>query len=336
MPTSVASGRIGRVHDGTAGRTAGCDLIVRPLRDGEVDLFTSMPGSSGPWHPDFVRDYRELLAARHYRLQWTWVALRGGTVVARAAWWGFPDSDGPYTLDWLEFASEVDGAELVRAAHRVLRTPDGATPEYHLFVPLDWRDRRPVRELTQRRLAAARGAGMKIQVERWSYLWTLADGLVPAPPTRLRLRPVTAEDTDLLVDVLARVATGSLDVATKTKLARHPTAEAFGRAELADLGSFPAPRTWWRLAYDADGELIGLAVPTRNYSIPVVGYVAVLPEHRGRGYVDELLAETTRVLVENGADRIGADTDSTNTPMAAAFDRAGYRKLKVRLVIGSP
>jgi len=312
------------------------DLIIRPLRDGEVGLFTSMPGSSGRWHPDFQRDYRELLAARHYRLPWTWVALREGTVVARAAWWGFPDNDAPYTLDWLDFATERDGAELVLAAHQVLRTPDGASPEYHLFLPLDWRDRRPVRELTQRRLAAARGAGMQVQVERWSYLWTLPEGQVPPPPTRLRFRAVTAADTDLLVDVLARVASGSLDVATRAKLARHPTPAEFGRADLADLEGFPAPRTWWRLGYDRAGELVGLAVPTRNYSIPVVGYIAVVPEQRGRGYVDELLAETTRVLVEHGADRVGADTDSTNTPMAAAFDRAGFRKLKVRLVIGTP
>jgi ribosomal protein S18 acetylase RimI-like enzyme len=308
-------------------------LTIRPLGHGEVDLFTTMPGSSGRWHPDFHRDYRELLAARHYRLDWTWVALRGDTVVARAAWWGFPDNDAPYTLDWLEFATEDDGAALVRAAHQVLRTPDGTTPEYHLFLPLDWRDRRPVRVLTEQRLAAARGAGMDVQVERWSYLWTLPDGPLPPPHTRLRFRAVTVEDTDLLVDVLARVATGSLDVATKGKLARHPAPAQFGRAELADLEGFPAPRTWWRLGYDAGGELAGLAVPTRNYSIPVVGYVAVLPQRRGLGYVDELLAETTRVLVDHGADRIGADTDSTNTPMAAAFDRAGYRKIKVRLVV---
>ena len=64
-------------------------------------------------------------------------------------------------------------------------------------------------------------------------------------------------------------------------------------------------------------------------------YIAVLPEHRGHGYVDDLLAETTRVLTEHGADRIGADTDSTNAPMAAAFDRAGYRRIKIRLVIGA-
>lgn len=318
-------------------------LTIRPLREGEAELFTSMPGTSGRYHPDFHRDYHDLLERGQYRPGWTWVALRDGTVVARGAWWGFPDNEGPFTLDWLDFATPQDGAALVRAAHEVLRTPDGAPPEYHLFLPLDWREQPRARELTERRLVAARGAGLDVQVERWSYLWTphsaaslgaasLGAASLGREP-RLTFRAVTEEDTGLLVDVLTRVAAGSLDVATKAKLARHPSPEAFGRAELADLEGFPAPRTWWRLGYDASGALAGFAAPTRNFSIPVVGYIAVLPEHRGRGYVDDLLAETTRVLVEHGATHIGADTDSTNTPMAAAFDRAGYRKMRARLVI---
>jgi RimJ/RimL family protein N-acetyltransferase len=311
-------------------------LTIRPLADGETGLFLEMPGSSGQFHPDFRKDYLELLEQGQYRPDWTWVALRDGVVVARAAWWGFPDNSGPYTLDWLEFDTPAEGAELIRAAHQVLRTPDGAIPEYHLFLPMDWRSQPEVRSLTERRLAAAIGAGMRERVERWSYLWTSADGLMPGPG-RLTFRAVAGgdRDTNLLVDLLARVAVDSLDVATKAGLARHSDPTEFGRVELADLESFPAPRSWWRFAYDANGDLVGLAVPTRNYSIPVVGYIAVLPEHRGHGYVDDLLAETTRVLVEHGADQIGADTDSTNTPMAAAFDRANYRKIRVRLVIAA-
>lgn len=311
-------------------------LVIRPIRDDEAQLFTSMPGSSGRWHPDFRRDYHELAAQGQYRPQWTWVALRADTVVARGAWWGFPDNDAPFTLDWLDFDRPQDGTALLRAANQALRTPDGGIAEYHLFLPLDWRDRAPVLELTQRRLAAARGAGMDVLVERWSYLFTAGTQAPPPPPGRLRFRAATDADTELLVDLLARVAVGSLDVATRARSARLTDPQRFGRTELAELESFPAPRGWWQLGYDGSGALVGLAVPTRNYSTPVVGYIAVLPEHRGHGYVDELLARTTRVLLDQGATRIGADTDSTNTPMAAAFTRAGYRKLRARLVIGSP
>ena len=74
----------------------------------------------------------------------------------------------------------------------------------------------------------------------------------------------------------------------------------------------------------ADGELVGLTVASRNYADPVIGYVAVLPEHRGRGYSYDLLVEATHLLVAEGADRIIANTDVTNLPMAATFAKAGY------------
>jgi RimJ/RimL family protein N-acetyltransferase len=85
----------------------------------------------------------------------------------------------------------------------------------------------------------------------------------------------------------------------------------------------PSPRAWWRLA-TVDGHLVGLTVPSRNYTDPVIGYVAVLPEHRGHGYSYDLLVEATHLLVAEGADRIIANTDVTNLPMAAAFAKAGY------------
>lgn len=37
-----------------------------------------------------------------------------------------------------------------------------------------------------------------------------------------------------------------------------------------------------------------------------------------------------------GADTIEADTDLANQPMAAAFDRAGYRTFARRVVLSTP
>jgi RimJ/RimL family protein N-acetyltransferase len=50
----------------------------------------------------------------------------------------------------------------------------------------------------------------------------------------------------------------------------------------------------------------------------------VLPEHRGNGYIDEILAEGTCILSVQNVPRIRAATDLGNTPMANAFQRAGY------------
>jgi len=94
---------------------------------------------------------------------------------------------------------------------------------------------------------------------------------------------------------------------------------------------------WWRVAQTPAGEIAGFGIPSQNTDYPVVGYLGVLPEHRGRGYVDQIRAEITRILVaETGATAIRADTDLENRPMAAAFERAGYRVHGRRLVASAP
>ncbi|MBP2704636.1 hypothetical protein JOL79_12510 [Microbispora sp. RL4-1S] len=52
--------------------------------------------------------------------------------------------------------------------------------------------------------------------------------------------------------------------------------------------------------------------------------LARMPAHRGNGYIDEILAEGTRILSAEDVPRIRAATDLGNTPMANAFQRAGY------------
>jgi RimJ/RimL family protein N-acetyltransferase len=62
----------------------------------------------------------------------------------------------------------------------------------------------------------------------------------------------------------------------------------------------------------------------------------VLPALRGRGYIDDLVAETTRFHAARGEPRISATTDTTNQPMAAAFRRAGYQETGIRYVFMAP
>jgi RimJ/RimL family protein N-acetyltransferase len=71
-------------------------------------------------------------------------------------------------------------------------------------------------------------------------------------------------------------------------------------------------------------------------NVAAVGATGVLPELRGTGYVDDILAEVTRVHAERGAARITATTDLGNAPMAAAFGRAGYRNVQARIILSAP
>ncbi|MFD0576907.1 GNAT family N-acetyltransferase [Dactylosporangium darangshiense] len=73
-----------------------------------------------------------------------------------------------------------------------------------------------------------------------------------------------------------------------------------------------------------NGEPVGFVFPARNDYGPIIAYIGVLPQHRGHGYIDDVLAEGTRVLAGQDAPRIRATTDVGNVPMARAFARAGY------------
>jgi ribosomal protein S18 acetylase RimI-like enzyme len=56
----------------------------------------------------------------------------------------------------------------------------------------------------------------------------------------------------------------------------------------------------------------------------------VVPQQRGRGYVDDLLAQAVATLADAGASVIRADTDVANVPMANAFRRAGFEQFLSR------
>ncbi|PZG54156.1 GNAT family N-acetyltransferase [Spongiactinospora gelatinilytica] len=295
------------------------DLVIRPLRAGEEDRFFELADPALVGVAWTGRDYRELLSRHEYRPEWTWVALRDERVVARAAWWGGPDDADPINLDWYDFDGDREAAvALLRGAP--------FTAEYCLVLPPGWRDHQAVAAEAEARLGAAREAGMRPLVERIRFRWAPADGL-PVRPTRLEYRPC---DDDAVLDAIRRIHMGTLDAHVRDHTAREG-AEAAAREELEILKWFPGPREWWRLAYTPAGELAGLTVPSRNYAVPVIGLIGVVPELRGHGYGYDLLAEATHMLAEEGAEEVVGETDFGNTPMAAAFRKAGYPVVQERV-----
>lgn len=278
--------------------------------------------------------FRDFLASGAYRYEWSWVAEQDDRIIALAVWWGIEEYDHPFSIDGLYVVDGVDPvpvwAELIRQA-LANRPADAEAPEYHIFLPNGWRDRPEIVAELEPRLAAAEAAGLSETTERLRYEWTPADGLPPRS-TRLRFEPA---DDEAFLDVMRRVTQGSLDASTARAVARLGV-EGAAKEELAIYQSLRGERSWWRLAYDGAGELVGFAIPTANNGGPVVGYLGVLAEHRGNRYSDDLLAEITHLLAGTGAEQIRADTDLTNKPMAASFERLGYRNFAVRLVRSYP
>jgi GNAT superfamily N-acetyltransferase len=278
------------------------DLVIRPLVAGEEALFESLPDPGLVGFAAFGDSYSAMADAGEYRPEWTWIALLNGVVVARAAWWGGPTDDAPLALDWFDFTDADAAVHLLRTAP--LRA------QYSLKLRPDWADVPAVHRAATERIQAAEAAGLRRLVDRYRYHWTPECG-VPERPKRLSFQ--TELDDAVFLDVFRRINVGSLDAHVRATISEKGL-DASARQELDYLRWLPSPREWWLLAYDAADELVGLSVPAHHYSDPLIGYIGVVPEHRGHGYSYDLLAEATHRLVATGVDHIVAGTDTTNTP----------------------
>lgn len=299
------------------------DVTIRPLAGPEeLDLFCGLT---------YVLDdeLADDLAAGRRRPQWMWVALRGDRVVARAAWWGRSGVAAPFVLDVLDVDDDapdrVDvGVRLLTAAiaEVVPGRSDGARPpEYSRIIPSDWREHAASRGVVADRMAIAERTGAQLLVERLRLEWRPGTPIAD-PSGRLTFRGV--DDDAELVDLMTLVMDGTLDAHSRDDLTRGSATQGAVRHFDDELARYRGPRDWWRIAMLPNGAPIGFVTPARNDYNPVIGYLGVVPAHRGHGYVDEILAEGTRVLAALDVPRIRAATDLGNVPMAKAFARAGW------------
>lgn len=295
-------------------------LTVRAITGpDELELFRQLPYSLNHELPDDLDSGRR-------RPEWMWVALRGDRLAARAAWWGQPEHDRPLLLDFFDLDGgspdrvEV-GARLLTAAIAEVIPAGGRPPEYVRFVPPDWRDDDAARPIVEDRMAALELAGARLFIERLRLEWRPGTP-IPEQSGRLRYRPV--RDRDELISLMTLVLDGTLDAHSQADLASMTPEQAAIAHYERELANYRSPRAWWRVATLPDGEPVGFVTPARNDYNPIIGYLGVVPAHRGNGYISDILAEGTRILAAQHVPRIRAATDLGNTPMAGAFERAGY------------
>ena len=297
------------------------DVTMRPITGREeLGLFCRLPYTLN-------EELDDDLAAGRRRPEWMWVALRGDHVLARLAWWGHTGTTAPFLLDIVDIDDTGADDGLVDVTVRLLKTaiaqalPAGTPPDYSRSVPPDWREREPARRVVERRIAAVQRAGARPFVERLRFEWRPGSPL-PEPTGRLSFRPV--RDVEELLALMTAVLEGTLDAYSRDDLTRMSAREAAVRHYEDELAHYRSPRGWWRVATLPGGEPVGFVTPARNDYNPIIGYLAVLPGHRGNAYIDEILAEGTRILGAQDVPRIRAATDVGNIPMANAFQRLGY------------
>ncbi|MFC8721279.1 GNAT family N-acetyltransferase [Kitasatospora sp. NPDC057198] len=334
-------------------------MIFRPIVPQEINTVLAQvrPDPSTAVSADMVR---ARLADGEYRLNWIWVAepCPGRAPLAVAIWWGSPAEARPSSLDALFARSDplwsfaaprrrtpsvpepitdprsAVAAALLVAAHRVFAA-DGLAPppDYHLLLPSGWRDRPEVAASVAWRRRAAEAAGLRLSVERLRFERSTGR---PVPSFSDRLLFTPEPDDEVFVDLFRRSLLKTLDTLSIRQVLRTGTA-VHARSEIAFYRrEMRGRRSWWRIARTAAGQVVGFVIPSHNSVVPMVGYLGVLPEFRGRGYAAELLAEATRILAaETPSEVVRAETNLTNHPMVAALELVGYRDRIRRLVFSA-
>ena len=263
--------------------------------------------------------YADGLAGGGYKPENTWVALRAGRVVGRAAWVLPPGAVGAHWLERFDLDAEPEmGAALLRAAHEAF----GGPRSYYAAMPAHWRRLPEVVAVVEAPMAAARLAGLVERGERLRCSW--AGAPLPASSGRYSFRP--AADPAEINALVARIARP--DVLTGMEMAR-----TVGGVDLATdpLAWLSGPAGDWRVALEA-GEPVGLAGTAGDACYPLIAYLGLLDE-AVRG---ELLAEAVRVLAAGGAREVIADVDAHRVAVLAELERTGLRQLRSRVVFEPP
>lgn len=299
-------------------------LTIRHIRSrDELDLFNQLPYVLND-------ELAEDLASGRRRPEWMWIAIDAdGRLCGRLAWWASSAADErPAMLDILDLDDQRPDLDLIAIGIRLLRQATSAVigvgrrpPDYTRAVPAGWRDDDRSRTIVERRTQVVERTGSRHFVERLRFEWQPGTP-IPKPSGRIRFRPI--DGTEEILSLMTRVLDGTLDAHSRDDLRRMSPREAAVRHFDDELAQYRSPRRWWRIATLLDGEPIGFVTPARNDYNPIIGYLAVVPEHRGNGYINDILAHGTRILADQAVPRIRAATDLDNVPMANAFRRAGY------------
>jgi len=306
-------------------------MRTRPVRTGELDLFVE---AAGP--PDYRREViqylQSMFAAGSMRPEWCFVAEdEEGRPLGRVAFWTLPGAEEPFALVLLDVTWEGDymdvGTRLLGDVLNGARRLGARELEHVLDAP-------PMRPQFQhhaeRRVELLESLGFAFRRETGRFEWR--GGELPALPERLFFLTLEEVGEEAFVEAMSEVSEATLDREIREERERLGPQEA-AREFFEDAQRVKHEPSWWRLAYNSEGELVGLVMPAEPPAFLTLFYVGVVPAKRGQGYIDDLLAAGTATLLgarPEGGKPLRADTDVANAPMAAAFERAGWERFAGR------
>jgi ribosomal protein S18 acetylase RimI-like enzyme len=297
-------------------------MVIRSIHPGELGIFADFGAGADPERTGRLQTY---LAEGYSRPEWCFVAEEGGQFLGRCLYWALPAFAHPSDIAILELPWVGDylqiGTELLRESLAQVRSLGSTSIDCLIEVP-------PA-TFPEKRVHLLEQVGFSLVRHGLRWEWTPRSPL-PEPAARLSFRTLQDVGDAVFIDAIRRVAEGSLDSWLKLNATRLG-AERAAREHFETARTLKHEPHWWQLAYDGEGDLVGLVMAAHNGAFPIIEFIGVVPEQRGHGYVDDLLAMGTSVLASAGATHIRADTDVGNAPMSNAFRRAGYEQFRTRL-----
>ncbi|MET3292869.1 UNVERIFIED_CONTAM: ribosomal protein S18 acetylase RimI-like enzyme [Brevibacillus sp. OAP136] len=313
-------------------------FIVRPIKQEEWEKFAAI--GCAPEHVAGCQRYLEqMLAAGSMRIDWCFVAEEAGQLIGRIASWTLPSVGKPLDFVLIDLPWEREdylaiGSALVQEVVALVRSLGGEQVGHVLDTPAvspQWQHH------PERRQALLSHLGFQVERKTNRFEWNSAvqgkefdsRSIAAQKAGELQYRSLEDVGQDAFVQAVMRVSEGTFDQFIREERERLGALEQ-ANSFFTELQHMTYEPNWWQLAYTPAGELVGLIMPTQTPGFATIGYIGVVPEQRGKGYVHALLYHGTRILLDSGAVVIRTDTDIDNVPMAQAFLAAGYHLFTLR------
>ncbi len=296
-------------------------MIIRPICREELDKFTAFTDDSER-NEGFRAYLTQMWDEGYIRPEWCFVAEVAGGFIGRIVYWTLPTLDNLFEVDFLELPWNANylevGTKLLRLSLALLQQ-EPIVIQYVIDTPS------PMFTFAAQRLEVIEQFGFVFTRETCRFEWLQTEII---PSQRLVFRSLDHVGEDVFIDAMMRVSENTLDRLLQQQIDTLGLAQSTIE-EFRLLQAFKYKSSWWQLAYNETG-IVGLIMPAENDGGAIIGYIGVIPEYRGQGYVHDLLAQGTVTLKAAGARRVRADTDVNNAPMVSAFQKAGYHQFASR------
>ncbi len=273
-------------------------MHIRPVRTDELDLFVEAAGTAV--HRREVEQYlKSMFEAGSMRPEWCFVVQEeGGHHLGRVAFWTLPGMEVPFALVLLDVPWDGDNVGVGKRLLGEVLVEARALGAGEIEHVLDDPPMRPQFQFhPEKRVELLESVGFAFRRETGRFEWHGEEP--PAAPPRLSFRTVEEVGEDAFVEAMREVSAGTLDREIRGERERLGAKRA-AREFFEDAKRVKHDPAWWRLAYAQDEVLVGLVMPAEPPGFLTLFYIGVVPRMRGRGYVDDLLAAGTAILLGTG------------------------------------